>query len=481
MNLKVFYFFILFVVNIKLVNFGSNLLTKFLFKKKKSLLFYKHCIVAVPPAPPKTATDKPALDFDDAKRVGKALRILLVKLDEFSKYPGQWEWFKNFVWFHQHKFPFFKQILEIDDMYYELVIYCKDNKSTMLDVVCQNIFTSLARIQDIAEFFYNLYDIIDMEQWAVDSFNGLRPEHQLEIYKTLFDLMLKISSGDNVQTLNDLLKFIRDHSERVYTSVKQVFTKKDRNKLLLSKIILSICDDFEHILGWMNEMKEPAKPFRETTNRIKSLMLNVTILTTKPEMLAPADPMTVVDQFRRDFSNIATRPVISAFKSVWINNNNMSIDMIEIAKVEKFAIQELKDNIKLQTEKNYQVINLCFRGIMVIVCQIGARIEKQNDKIYRDIKASINHLSRLTEQKIIDEIYKYDYYANFYVSKRCNCIKLIKNILRITDRMAKTIQFILKSKDEKKMDYFEKDFRAVMYDMKDVQTVVMTRTEPLYH
>lgn len=431
----------------------------------------------IAPSPPRPAR---AFTQQDVDLLEDCIDILNKMKEEFSKYPGQADWFLNFLWFLQYKFQFFKHIIKIDDYFFKMSENCKRLRSNNFeDEVYVEIRKALINFQDLADFFYTLDDINDIKIMSkLQLFYGYHPHIQYEIYTTLFYLMTDLRAHDNINQLSDKLNTMSHIAGIISDDVFQIFNQ-NHTTLQLSQKVSAVISNCEDISDLIKSMKKIAKPFNVANSKIAKILTNAKPLTKNPELHAPIDPNKVVNQFYDKFSKWKiSGHILKAFHTVWLENNGMSLELLNMMEIEKYVYNILKKYVEYRESREFQVINLCFRWIMVIIYQLPLRLNRFNDKIYKNLTTEIIRLPKLRGKYVLDVIRssRYDYRKYFSINGY-DCDYLVKDVVDTSEKMALSISSIMRSSDNVEMIFFEKQFVNTMEKLKIIQSIVIQKTE----
>lgn len=405
----------------------------------------------------------------------KTLNLLNEKLENLKKdYPVIAEFLNNFLWFQYHKFPFYKEIVPMYDTYNEMEEYYGNKLNS--DVI-DGLKRAIIEMESLASFFYTLFEVDDIEMIAeLDTFFGYRPDIQLDIFMTIFDLYKIVQRGHMIARMSKALSELSILSNRI----AEMLADKDRRDSITKKDFYLACDI-------MATIKEHGAPLGQTQEIVSRCMRATRPLTTPPVMQYPIHPKIVIDDFWKVFQNQLPQTALDVFKRVWTNNNLLNIYMLDILKITEKSLIAMEGFKSIEESDGYMTVKMSFRTINALIGQISARVEKRNERVLRQFRNDIRKLPAKTGGAII-KLTTSDNFdrPRFYVDQDIDCVEKVKRSVDRVEKMYINIAPILKNAlqqthDENLMATFEDHFIIVKSRLVTVDRVVKMRTASAHY
>lgn len=409
------------------------------------------------------------LNLYDVDDVAHALIALNGKFDDFNQYPGRYVWLKNMIWFHSMKFPLFQQVIRIDEQLDQIPRrYTEINNNTR--ILRDKINDALYQVQHLANIFYTPGDINTLKMMARNnSFYGYRPEIEIEMHKVLLDFLIDLKEKPELREKpHNMLNEIGEMSIQIAGDIRNIAKNSS-----ITRATQQINRKFIDLFDMIEDLIELVEPYNIAQNQLAKRTKNAFPLTAKPELGNPIDVSSDLQKFRSEFENIVSDQVVHEFETLWTNNNDMSTEFLSIVLKVKDAYKNLIQFKDHQQDQYYQLIGLSFQGIMFVVQQICARMEKLNLRIYFLITSAINVSADKSDSKIISIIQSDNYdFGKFFA----NANKKLNGVPKLTETLSFKVNEILPSFNVEKMREFNTDFQSIMSKLRDVQYIVVDKT-----
>lgn len=396
-----------------------------------------------------------------------ALEKIIDNLDHLGLTRGPIDWYTNFMWFHQQKFPIYKRILSI-----HATTFATKN-STILFMTSElhvQITATIDKIENLAWYYYSLDDIRDIKNIAdIGSFYGYRVDIQVDIYMILMKAYTKIEHGHVIAEVSQLLNELTIQLDHICHKLSNRIVRESSN----------FTDDFIKADNIIAAIKIKSLPFNVAQFKMGNRMRHSKPILTYRKFVVPPHPRITIQAFHDQFQAVMTNKILKKFRNVWLSNNPMSFDMIKILNKGTAAEEILFGFDNLNPNVYYEEIKRCIYAIELLTGQIASKIDARNGRILRYLQFEIFETPNISEQAILDLIVNEKVNnPQFYEDDEFICKNVLHGTLKIIDNMFKQIPLILPMCDEGEMKIFRASFKTVTKMLVDVDEVVLMKTQP---